>query len=65
MPSGLVDVLTALGLVLVIEGLTFAAAPESAKRALALLLSQPTGLLRGLGMAAMLAGVILVWAVRS
>ena len=65
MPSGLVDVLTALGLVLVIEGLTFAAAPDSAKRALALLLSQPTGLLRGLGMAAMLAGVILVWAVRS
>jgi uncharacterized protein len=65
MTSGLGDVLTALGLVLVIEGFTFAAAPDSAKRALALLLSQPAGLLRGVGMAAMLAGVILVWVVRS
>lgn len=65
MASGLADVLTALGLMLVIEGLTFAAAPGSAKRALATLLLQPAGLLRGMGILAMLAGLILVWAVRG
>jgi uncharacterized protein YjeT (DUF2065 family) len=65
MAPGLGDVLTALGLVLVIEGLTFAAAPGSAKRALAALLVQPAGLLRGVGILAMLAGLILVWVVRG
>jgi uncharacterized protein len=65
MASGLADVLTAFGLMLVIEGLTFAAAPGSAKRALATLLVQPAGLLRGMGILAMLAGLILVWAVRG
>jgi uncharacterized protein YjeT (DUF2065 family) len=65
MGSGLADVLTAFGLMLVIEGLTFAAAPGSAKRALATLLVQPAGLLRGVGILAMLAGLILVWAVRG
>ena len=62
MASGLGDVLTALGLLLVIEGLTFAAAPERAKRALAALLLQPAGRLRA---AAMLVGVVLVWVVRG
>ena len=65
MAPGLGDVLTALGLVLVIEGLTFAAAPGSAKRALAALLVQPAGLLRGVGIFAMLAGLTLVWVVRG
>ena len=65
MAPGLGDVLTAFGLMLVIEGLTFAAAPGSAKRALATLLLQPAGLLRGMGILAMLAGLILVWAVRG
>jgi uncharacterized protein len=65
MASGLGDVLTALGLLLVIEGLTFAAAPERAQRALAALLLQPPGLLRAVGVVAMLAGVVLVWAVRG
>jgi uncharacterized protein YjeT (DUF2065 family) len=65
MAPGIYDVVTALGLVLVIEGLTFAAAPESAKRALAALLAQPAGLLRGVGVLAMLAGLALVWAARG
>ena len=65
MASGLADVLTALGLMLVIEGLTFAAAPGSAMRALATLLVQPAGLLRGVGIFAMLAGLTLVWVVRG
>ena len=65
MAPGLADVLTAFGLMLVIEGLTFAAAPGSAKRALATLLLQPAGLLRGVGIFAMLAGLTLVWVVRG
>jgi hypothetical protein len=59
------DALTALGLVLVIEGLIFAAVPEGAKRALALMTSRPPVLLRMLGVGAMAAGVVLVWLVRG
>ena len=65
MPIGLGDALTALGLVLVIEGLIFAAVPESAKRAVALLTSRPPSLLRMVGLGAMAAGVLLVWLVRG
>jgi len=61
---GVGDGLTALGLVLVIEGLVLAAAPQGAKRAWAMLLARPLGLLRGIGLGAMAAGVLLVWFVR-
>ena len=50
---------TALGLVLVIEGLTFAAAPERAKRALAALLLRRRNFCGAIGVAAM------VWAIRG
>ena len=59
------DALTALGLVLVIEGMIFAAVPEGAKRAVALMASRPPMLLRMLGLGAMAAGVLLVWFVRG
>lgn len=65
MPIGLGDALTALGLVLVIEGLIFAAVPEGAKRALTLMTSRPPALMRMLGVGAMAAGVVLVWLVRG
>ncbi len=65
MPIGLGDALTALGLVLVIEGLIFAAVPDGAKRAVALLTSRPPALLRMAGLGAMAAGVLLVWLVRG
>jgi uncharacterized protein YjeT (DUF2065 family) len=64
-PIGLGDALTALGLVLVIEGLIFALVPEGAKRAVTLLTSRPPALLRMLGLGAMAAGVLLVWFVRG
>jgi uncharacterized protein YjeT (DUF2065 family) len=64
-PVGLGDALTALGLVLVIEGLIFAVVPEGAKRAVALLTSRPSALLRMLGLGTMAAGVLLVWLVRG
>ena len=65
MPLGLGDALTALGLVLVIEGLFLAAAPDRLRRALAVMMSQPPALLRALGLGAMAAGVVLVWLVRG
>ena len=65
MPVGLGDGLTALGLVLVIEGLVLAASPEATKRLWALMMSRPPALLRGVGLGAMVAGVALVWLVRG
>jgi uncharacterized protein YjeT (DUF2065 family) len=65
MSLGVEDALTALGLVLVLEGLALAAAPEATKRALATMLSQPQGLLRLVGLGAMAAGVLVVWLVRG
>jgi len=38
MPRGLADALTAIGLLLVFEGLMLAAVPEAAKRAMAAIL---------------------------
>jgi uncharacterized protein len=65
MPLGIEDALTALGLVLVIEGLALAVAPEAAKRALMAILSQPQGLLRLVGLGGMAVGVLVVWLVRG
>jgi uncharacterized protein len=65
MSLGLGDGLTALGLVLVIEGLVLAVTPEGAKRAWAMLMVRPSAVLRGVGLGAMAAGVLLVWFVRG
>jgi uncharacterized protein YjeT (DUF2065 family) len=65
MSLGLGNGLTALGLVLVIEGLVLAVAPEGAKRAAALLTARPAAVLRALGLGAMAGGVLLVWFVRG
>ena len=59
------DFLAALGLVLVIEGLTFAAFPAATKRALAVMLESTDGNLRTAGVVAAIAGVLLVWFVRG
>jgi len=59
------DLVTALGLVLVIEGIVLAIAPERLKQALALLASRPTGALRWAGLAAAALGLVVVWLVRG
>jgi uncharacterized protein YjeT (DUF2065 family) len=59
------DFLVALGLVLVIEGLTFAAFPGAAKRALAALIETPDGNLRLAGLVSAIVGVLVVWALRG
>lgn len=59
------DFLVAIGLVLAIEGLIFAALPGTAKRLAASALEAPEGLLRITGIASAVLGVLIVWLVRG
>ena len=59
------DLVTAIGLVLVIEGAMYALAPDQARRAMAALLAQPASVVRTGGIVAVLAGFVIVWAVRG
>ena len=61
----MVDLFVALGLVLVIEGLTFAAFPAAAKRAMTLLLETPEASLRVVGLVSAIVGVVVIWVLRS
>ena len=59
------DFLTALGLVLVIEGVLYAAAPDAMRRMAARASLLSSDALRVGGMAALALGVGLVWLLRS
>jgi len=59
------DLVIALGLVLVIEGVLYAAAPDHLKRIMVGLQETPSERLRAGGLAAMGIGLIIVWAARS
>lgn len=59
------DLLTALALVLVIEGLVYAAFPEAMKRMVASVMALPAGQLRGAGLVAAAIGLVLVWLIRG
>lgn len=52
---------TALGLVLVVEGLVYGGFPNAAKRLAREMIEMPETVLRVAGIAAMAAGVIIVW----
>jgi uncharacterized protein YjeT (DUF2065 family) len=58
------DFFAALGLVLAIEGLLFAAFPLATKRAMVAALETPNGRLRIAGLVSALIGVLIVWLVR-
>ncbi|HZF33647.1 MAG TPA: DUF2065 domain-containing protein [Candidatus Angelobacter sp.] len=64
-PSGWSDLVTALGLVLVIEGLLLALMPDMLKRLIAEILTQPARRLRFGGLVSALVGVVVVWLVRG
>ena len=64
-PSGWSDLATALGLVLVIEGLLLALMPEALKRVVAEILTQPARTLRVGGLVSAIAGLAVVWLVRG
>lgn len=59
------DLATALALVLVLEGVLWALAPEGMKRAAAWVLEVPGAQLRVAGLVAATCGVLLVWALRG
>ena len=59
------DILVAIGLVMVIEGLLWAAAPQLGLRLLETAAQTPEQTLRVAGAAAVAAGVIVVWLVRG
>lgn len=59
------DLLTALGLVLVLEGLGYALAPGAMKRMFELARTLDEGVFRIGGLLAVALGVALVWAVRG
>lgn len=59
------DLWTALALVLVIEGLLYAAFPDQMKRMVARVLSLPAGTLRAGGLVAAVVGVAAVWLLRG
>jgi hypothetical protein len=64
-PGGWSDLVTALGLVLVIEGLLLALFPDALKRVVAEVLSRPAQSLRLGGIVSAVAGVAIVWLVRG
>jgi uncharacterized protein YjeT (DUF2065 family) len=59
------DLVAALGLVLVIEGLLWAAAPTLATRMLYAAAETPEQILRFVGLVAIGLGVLVVWLVRG
>ena len=64
-PSGWSDLATALGLVLVIEGLLLALMPDALKRVVAEILVQPARTLRLGGLVSAVIGLAVVWLVRG
>lgn len=59
------DLLTALGLVLVIEGVLYAAFPATMRRAVEAAVAMPDSTLRAAGLVAAVIGVAAVWLIRS
>jgi len=59
------DLIVALGLVLVIEGIIYGGLPHLAKRLAAEVLTIPDSTLRIAGIGAALLGLVIVWAVRG
>ena len=52
--------LTALGLALIIEGMPYFLGPEAVKRMVIKMLGMPAGVLRGMGLASICVGLLLV-----
>ena len=59
------DLVVAIGLVLAIEGLIFAAFPGAAKRLAASAVETPEGSLRFAGVVSAILGIALIWLVRG
>jgi uncharacterized protein YjeT (DUF2065 family) len=58
------DFLIGVGILLVLEGLLFAAIPNWMRRAMKSALATPEPMLRAVGIGSAVAGLILIWLVR-
>jgi uncharacterized protein len=58
------DFLIGVGVLFVLEGLMFAAAPNFMRRAMKSALATPDNLLRAVGIGSAVGGLILIWLVR-
>lgn len=59
------DLIVAVGLVLVFEGLIWALAPDQGRRLAAIVVTTPDSTLRRAGWTAIAAGALVVWLVRG
>lgn len=59
------EFIVAIGLVLVIEGLLFAAFPRAAKRLAASAIESPESSLRVAGIASAVLGIVVIWLMRG
>ncbi|MFZ5692863.1 MAG: DUF2065 domain-containing protein [Pseudomonadota bacterium] len=59
------DLFVAIGLVLALEGLLFAAFPGAAKQAMASVLETPDTILRAVGIGSAVIGIVVIWLVRG
>ncbi len=61
---GLHDFLVGVGMLLMLEGLLFAASPGWMRKAMQAAMESPDNILRALGLGSAVAGLILIWLVR-
>ena len=62
---GLHDFLVGLGILLMLEGLLFAASPGWMRKAMQAAMASPDNILRTIGLISAVAGLILIWLVRQ
>ena len=58
------DLIVGFGMMLVLEGLLFAALPAWMRSAMKSVLSSPDNILRAVGLASAVIGLVLIWLVR-
>jgi uncharacterized protein YjeT (DUF2065 family) len=61
----MLDLIAALGLALAVEGLLFAAFPDSVRRAMYEAAHTPSDRMRLVGIVSAIAGVVIVWGARQ
>ncbi len=65
MENFLTAIITAIGLVLVLEGIIYALFPEGMQRMMAQMIAMPPAVLRRTGLVFAFMGCIIVWVVKS
>ncbi|WP_022720496.1 DUF2065 domain-containing protein [Rhodopseudomonas sp. B29] len=58
------DLLIGVGVLLVLEGLMFAASPTWMRQAMKSAMQTPDNILRGVGLVSAVGGLLLIWAIR-